>query len=154
LISQFEDVKEVVTNLRNIRKNREIPPRERLKLLVRKSSGGEYPARFDPVIVKLAHLSDVEVIREDPGDTVSFIVKNVEYFVPVGSLLNKADEIAKLEAELDYTRGFLESVQKKLNNEQFVRNAPGAVVEKEQQKLDDARAKIGVLTATLGRLKS
>ncbi len=94
------------------------------------------------MIRKLANLSGVEMVSEDPGDTVSFIVKNVEYFVPVGGLMNKDEELAKLKEERAYTRGFLDSVMKKLDNESFVQNAPPPVVEKERQKMDDALEKI------------
>jgi len=154
MISRFEDVKEVVTNVRSIKKDKNIPPRELVKLLVRGSENGNYPINLETVIAKLANLSKVDKVTEDPGDTISFIVKNVEYFVPVGDLLDEGEEIARLEAELEYTRGFLKSVGKKLENERFVQNAPQQVVEKEQQKMADAEAKIGVLEIQIDKLKS
>jgi valyl-tRNA synthetase len=78
----------------------------------------------------------------------------VEYFVPVGTGVDAGEEIERLEAELEYTRGFLESVQKKLDNERFVNHAPAAVVAKEKQKLEDATGKIRVLAAQIEKLKS
>ena len=77
----------------------------------------------------------------------------MEYFIPVGNLVNPEEEIERLESELDYTRGFLTSVQKKLSNENFVRNAPAQVVEKERQKMNDAAAKITVLESQIEKLK-
>ncbi len=112
-----------------------------------------YHTRFEPVIAKLANLSEVALVSEDPGDTISFIVKNVEYFVPVGDMVNMEEEAAKLESELEYTRGFLISVRKKLDNESFVQNAPANVVEMERQKLADAEAKVTVLEAQIARMK-
>ncbi len=153
LIKQFEDIKEVVTNVRNIRRDKNIPPREAVNLLVRAASYDNYHKRFDPVVVKLANLRDLQVVGEDPGNTISFIVKNVEYFVPVGDLVDREEEAAKLEAELEYTRGFLISVRKKLENKRFVQNAPAQVVETERQKLSDTEAKISVLEAQIARIK-
>jgi len=153
LIKQFEDVKEIVTQIRSIRKDKNIPPKEGLQLMVRSSESGSYHERFDPVIAKLANLADIGQVDEDPGNTVSFIVKNVEYYVSVGDLVNVEDEIAKLEAELEYTHGFLKSVQKKMSNERFVQHAPEQVVEKERQKMADAEGKISVLEAQIKKLK-
>jgi valyl-tRNA synthetase len=124
----------VVTTIRSIRKEKNIAPKESLKLMVRTSLGAVYHSHLEPVITKLANLSEVEVISGEPENAVSFIVKNVEYFVPVGNLVNAEEEIAKMEEELKYTRGFLNSVQKKMSNERFVQNAPAAVVDKEKLK--------------------
>jgi valyl-tRNA synthetase len=152
MIKGFEDVKEVVTHVRSIKKDKNIPPKELVKLLVRSTENGNYRSELEPVIEKLANLLAVEVVGEDPGDTISFIVKNVEYFVPVGDLLDAGAELTKLETELEYTRGFLKSVSKKLENKHFVQNAPPQVVEKERQKMADAEAKIGVLESQIDRL--
>ncbi len=81
-------------------------------------------------------------------------MKNVEYFVPVGLNVNPEEELAKLEEELSYTKGFMTSVQKKLANERFVQNAPQQVVEKEKQKMADAEGKIAVLKAQINKLKA
>ncbi len=154
LIGQFEEVKEVVTGIRGIRKDKNIPPREKIKLLVRSSANGTYHSRLEPVILKLANLSHTERVSDEPADAVSFIVKNVEYFVPVGDMLDRGEELKKMEAELEYTRGFLTSVRKKLDNERFVQHAPEAIVENERQKLADAEGKIAVLEAQINRLRS
>jgi valyl-tRNA synthetase len=153
LIAGFEDLKGVVTQVRSIRKDKDIAPKEALELLV-KPNGKGYNSSLESLTVKLAHLSGVRIVENDPGDTVSFIVKNVEYFVPVGSLVDPEEEAKKLEADLDYTRGFLASVSKKLSNERFVNNAPEAVVGKERQKAADAEARIKVLEAQLARIRN
>ncbi len=152
-IKHFDDVKEVITQVRSIRKDKNISPREAMELLVRPSENAHYYKELEPVVVKLANLSKIELVGEDPGDSISFIVKNVEYFVPVGQNVNPEEELAKLEEELKYTLGFMSSVQKKLSNQRFVQNAPEQVVEKERQKMADAEGKIGVLEAQIARLK-
>ena len=154
LLGQFEDMKEVVTQVRSIRKDKNISPRELLELMVRSSENGNYEESLQPVIKKLANLSQVIQVTEDPGDSISFIVKNVEYFVPVGNMVDAVEEIAKMQAELEYTEGFMQSVKKKLSNERFVQNAPAQVVDKERQKLDDAEVKAGVLKAQIEKLKA
>ncbi len=150
----FEEIKAVVTAIRSVRNEKNIAQKEPLTLLVRPSEGSKYRKHLEPVIVKLANLSGVEMISEEPPLTVSFIVKNVEYFIPVGDMVNAEEELAKLEEELRYTRGFLLSVEKKMSNERFVQNAPGEVVEKEKQKMADARGKIAVLEAQIQKIKA
>jgi len=154
LLEQFETVKEVVTNIRSIRKDKNLAPKEALSLMVRSSNGSNHHTHLEPVIKKLANLKGVEVISGEASGAISFLVKNVEYFVPVGDLVNVEEEIAKLEEKLQYTVGFLGSVEKKMNNERFVQNAPAAVVEKEKQKMADAREKIKVLEAQIKKLKA
>ena len=127
--------------------------KENLVLLVRPSENSSYHHDLETVVLKLANLENVKQVDEDPGDTISFIVKNVEYFVPVGQNVNPEEELAKLEEELSYTKGFLSSVQKKLANERFVQNAPVQVVEKEKQKMADAEGKVAVLEAQILKLK-
>ncbi len=154
LIGQMEAIKEVITHVRSIRKDKNIPPREGLRLMVRTSSGAAYHSHLESVIIKLAKLSGVEMVQEEPASAVSFMVKNVEYFVPLEGLVDTAEEIEKLEAEVEYTRGFLVSVQKKMSNERFVQHAPAQVVEKERQKMSDAESKIAVLEAQITKLKA
>jgi valyl-tRNA synthetase len=149
----FEEIKEVVTNIRSIRKEKNIAPKEALKLMVRSSEGSKYRTYLEPVIIKLANLTEVALIKEEPEAAVSFIVKNVEYFVPVGTLVDPGEELKKLEEERAYTLGFLKSVEKKLGNERFVQHAPDQVVEKERQKLADAEGKIAVLEAQIKKLR-
>ncbi len=149
----FEEIKEVITAIRSIRKKKNIAQKEALILMVRSSEGSKYREYLEPVIIKLANLSAVEFITEEPEGAASFIVKNVEYFVPVGDMVDAAEELKKLEEELAYTLGFLKSVQKKMSNERFVQNAPAQVVEKEQQKMSDAEGKVAVLEAQIEKLK-
>jgi valyl-tRNA synthetase len=149
----FEEVKEVISAIRSIRNEKNIAPKESLQLMVKAVKGSKYREYLEPVIVKLANLSGVHMVTEEPENAVSFIVKNVEYFVPVGGMVDAAEELLKLEEELSYTRGFLRSVEKKLGNERFVQNAPSQVVEKERQKLADAEGKISALETQIKKLK-
>ena len=109
-------------------------------------------ADFDPVIQKLGNLSSLSYVDEKVSGALSFRVRSNEYFIPVEVSVDPAEEKAKLEAELSYTKGFLQSVQKKLSNERFVNNAPEQVIQNERKKEADALARIEVLEASLQAL--
>ena len=151
LLEEFERVKQVITSIRNIRNEKQIPVKESLPLFYRVNEG-DFFTSFEPVISKLANISDFTEVKEKPEGAVSFIVKNIEYYLPVGDRINLEEEKKKLENELTYTRGFLESVMKKLNNERFVQSAPEAVVQKEKEKKADAENKIAALVAQLSQM--
>ena len=100
---------------------------------------------LDAIIAKLGNLSAVKNITEKPTGAFSFMVKANEYFIPLGDKIDVAAEIEKLQKELDYTTGFLKMVEGKLSNEKFVQNAPQQLVDNEQKKRVDAKAKIKIL---------
>ncbi len=83
---------------------------------------------------------------------LTFRVKSNEYFIPIGGAIDVDAEIKKIQDELNYTKGFLQSVQKKLSNERFVNNAPEQVVAIEKKKAADAKAKIETLEKSLASL--
>jgi len=150
LLERIELVKEVVSSIRNIRKQHNIPNKEALALKV--IADGNYHAEFDPMLSKMAGLSGIETVTDKLPDAASFIVKTTEYFVPLGDKIDPAEELAKLKAELEYLEGFLASVLKKLSNERFVQNAPAKVVETEYAKRNDAEAKIKAIRERIARL--
>ena len=82
----------------------------------------------------------------------SFIIKNYEFFIQLNDEFDKAAEIDKLKKELGYNKGFLKSVENKLKNENFVKNAPEAVVNIEKQKIIDVKQKIESLKKSISEL--
>jgi valyl-tRNA synthetase len=144
LIDKFEYVKEIIANIRTIRKEKNIPFKDKLNLHI-KADASSYNANFDELLIKANNLETLQIITEKPANSMSFIVKAIEYFVPVGDLVNNEEEIKKLTIELDYAKGFLTSVMKKLSNERFVQNAAPAVIELERKKQADAEMKIKAL---------
>ena len=108
---------------------------------------------FDQVIAKLCNLSTISYVNEKIPNAASFIVKSTEFYIPVSSKVDKETEINKLLEELNYTRGFLISVLKKLENERFISTAPSEVVEKEKKKKADAENRIKVIEIQLMDLK-
>ncbi len=144
LLSGFEDVKEAVSGIRKIRKEKNIPNKEVLTLRVQAGDKG-FDAKFNTVLVKLGNLSELSMVEEEVKGAASFRVKSTNFYIPLEGFIDVGEELKKLEEELKYTKGFLTSVMKKLSNERFVNNAPVAVVEKERAKQADAEAKIKVL---------
>ena len=105
------------------------------------------------IIKKLGNIDKLTYTRAKVDGALSFRVKSNEYYIPISSdNINVEDEINKLKEELDYTEGFLRSVQKKLSNERFVNNAPEQVVANEKKKEADALAKIETLKSSLASL--
>ena len=152
MIARFEDVKEVVAGLRTIRTKNNIPNKDQLELSVMPGDKGFAP-EFNPVLVKMGNLSSLNIVTEEVKSAASFLVKSTTYYVPMGGTIDVEEELLKLNAELVYTNGFLNSVLKKLSNERFVSSAPEAVVAVERAKQADAEAKIKVLEEQIAGLK-
>lgn len=152
LVEQFVNVEDAITGLRNVRKEKNIANKETLHVAVLPGEKGYSPV-FDAVLRKMGNLSELEVVSEKVDGALSFRVKSTEYYIPLGDLVDVEEEIAKIEEELKYTRGFLTSVMKKLGNERFVSGAPEQVVAIERKKQADAEEKIKLLEERLASLK-
>ena len=152
LINQFEAVKEAVSGIRNMRKSNNIPMKDTLELSVLPGEKG-YDPRYDPVLLKMGNLTQIDEVKEEVKGAASFRVFSSTFFVNLGEHVDVETELKKLEEELQYTKGFLNSVMKKLANERFVSNAPEAVVHKERVKQADAEAKIKTLEDQITSLK-
>ncbi len=150
LLARFESVKEVIGGIRTIRLHKNIAQKEALQLEV---IGPNPVAGFNSVIAKLCNLSDIREVAGKAEGAASFLVGTTEYAVPLGSLINVEEELKKLEADLKYQEGFLQSVLKKLGNEKFVSKAPAAVIEMERKKQADAETKIAALKESIAALK-
>ncbi|PID94414.1 MAG: valine--tRNA ligase [Bacteroidetes bacterium] len=148
LLQQFEVASETIQFVRSIRKEKNIPFKEALALFV-KPNEEERLATFDPVITKLCNLSEITYVTEKVEDALSVVLHSVEYYIPLAENIDVEAEIAKLEEELSYAKGFLQSVEKKLSNERFVKNAPEKVVMMERKKQEDALKKIDAIESQL-----
>ena len=154
LIVQFEEMKQIVSGVRAIRQSKNISPREPLPLQVigaAKNGVTSIPA-LASIIEKLAGLSQIENVAEKGEGTQAFLVGTDEYAVPLGSLIDADAEREKAETEIKRLQGFMAGIEKKLQNERFVQNAPAQVVELERKKLADAQSKIAALEATIKSL--
>ena len=153
VLKRFDQEREVIIAVRSERQNKNIPPREKISLLVKKNYGHQPDTRFDPIVVKLCNLDRLEYVEEKAEGSSTFIVGSTEFYIPLSENVDVAGEIDKLQKELDYARGFFRSVMGKLGNASFVNNAPGKVVEMEKKKAADAEGKIRVLEQQIETLK-
>lgn len=151
LILGFSFAQEVVSGIRNIRKEKNISFKDSIGFSI--INNEKVLPIFDEVIKKLGNLGHIEYVSEAVDGALTYRVKSNEYFIPISGSINVEEEITKLTDELNYTEGFLKSVQKKLSNERFVSGAPEQVVASEKKKEADALAKIETLKASLASLQ-
>ncbi|CEN43994.1 valine--tRNA ligase [Capnocytophaga canis] len=151
ILAEFETAAEVISGIRTVRKEKNIPFKEEMPLSVLNNE--QTATTFDVIITKLGNLSELKYVNQKVEGAISFRVKSNEYFIPMQGNINVEEEIKKLEEELKYTQGFLASVEKKLSNEKFVSSAPEKVVEMERKKQADALAKIETIQQSLKNLK-
>jgi len=151
IIKHFDVVMEVITNIRNIRKQKNISPKEKLEVF-EKVNQGEIIKTYDGIIVKLCNLSNFSYVNAKVDGAISFVLKHAEYYVPLSQNIDVAAEKERLAKDLDYNKGFLKSVQLKLANEKFVANAKPEMVENEKKKLADAESKIKAIEEQLAGL--
>ena len=150
-VNEFETTKEIISQIRNYRKEKNISFKTSLDLyyLPHKNS----PKNIE-IIKKIASINKLEESSKENFEMVnSFIIKNHEFFIPLDGGFDKDAEIEKLKKELDYNEGFLKSVENKLKNENFVKNAPDAIVKIEKQKVSDTKSKIKSLQKSISELR-
>ena len=150
ILNQFDAAAEIITGIRNIRKQNNIANKVNLDLSIK--NNGEHDSTFDAVLIKMGNLSQLAYTTEKIPNAYSFIAQNSEFFIPFGDDIDLEAERKKLEEELVYAEGSLNIVRKKLSNERFVNNAPEAVVASERKKESDALSKIQILTEKLATL--
>jgi len=151
LVTDIENVKQIVSGVRMVRNQKNIVPKEQLDLQV---VGQNNYTEFNAVISKMANLSAINVVDEKDATASSFMVGTDEFAVPVGDMIDVDAEIQKMEAQLQHLEGFLAGVMKKLSNERFVANAPEQVVALERKKQSDSEEKIAALKESIAALKA
>ncbi len=150
-LKEFEVVKEVISNIRNIRKTKNISFKNTIDLKV--IDHEKIAESLNTVISKMGNIKTFETVNQPQNNAISFRIKSNEYFIPMDGHIDVEEETKKLEKELEYNQGFLKAVEKKLNNKRFVDNAPEKVVALEKQKQADALAKIEAIQEQLNNLK-
>lgn len=150
VLDSFTKGEEVIINIRNVRKQNNIANKVKMDLFIKKNN--EIDSSFDSVIVKMGNLSLLEYAETAISNANSFIVNSNEYYIPFGDSIDIEAEKAKLQEELEYTKGFLNSVQKKLQNEKFMAGAPDQVVVMERKKEAEALSKIAILEEKIASL--
>jgi len=150
LLNGFDASSEIITNIRNIRKQNNIANKVKIDFSIKLNA--EFDKTFETVIAKMGNVDQLQYTDDKVSNSFSFIVKNNEFFIPFGEEVDIEAEKEKINGELEYAKGSLAIVQKKLSNERFVNNAPEAVVEGERKKEADAINKIKILEEKLAEL--
>jgi valyl-tRNA synthetase len=155
LITQVEQAKEAVTKVRETRSAKGIKYMDQLKLSTIAGSETEALAKNEglrAIIERMANLESLQISTREPDNSIAFLVGNDTFYLELNQEVDTAAEIERITADLEYTKGFVASVEKKLSNERFVNNAPAAVVDRERQKMADGLAKIKSMEEELARL--
>jgi valyl-tRNA synthetase len=150
LLDRFEQAKQVVTEIRSVRKSKNIGPREPLTV---EAVGSNPLSALDSVVLKMAGLEEIVIVPAKSEGTAAFMVGTQEYAVRLGGLIDVEAELKKMEAELQHLEGFLKGVNAKLANENFVAHAPAAVIDNERKKQADATQKIATIKESIAALK-
>jgi len=150
IIKEFKFIFEVITSIRSVRKKQNISFKESIELSVLNKE--KFTKKYDSIIKKLCNINIFTYVDNEINNAISFRVKTNTYFIPLATKFDVQEEIIKLEDELDYNIGFLNSVEKKLSNKNFVDNAPENVIEIEKKKKSDAMAKIQLLRESIDKL--
>lgn len=149
LLQNFETAKAVITNIRNVRLQKNIPNKNALTLYYKGDTNTEYHA----LISKIANIESIQAWQQETDvPTVNFLVGTTEWIIPMGDMIDTEAEIKKIEADIKYYEGFLTGVMKKLANEKFVANAKPEVVALERKKQADATSKLETLKESLRKL--
>ena len=151
LIADIENVKLVVSGVRTVRNQKNIPPKDALEL---QAIGANNYSEYDCVITKMANLNAINIASEKDATAATFMVGTDEFAIPLGDMIDVEAEIAKQEAQLKHLEGFIAGVKKKLSNESFVAHAPEAVVALERKKQSDSEEKIAAIKEALASLRN
>ena len=150
-INDFETLQKIISGIRNIRKKYQISFKESLNLSV--VNNDNFSKNYDSIIKKICNIKDINYVDSEIKDALSFRVESNIYSLPFEKEIDFDDEIKKIKEDLDYQKGFLKSVNSKLENKRFTDNAPDSIVQNEIKKKNDAISKISVLEERLKKLE-
>jgi len=151
LLSEVEIIKLVITQIRNIRKSKQIPDKEKLELSVKENSGIVYK-NYEQVITRLGNISALTIVNDKISGSVNFMATIDEFYIPFTENLDPISERIRLQKEKEYLTGFLNSVNSKLGNERFMSNAKPGIIQVELKKKADAEAKLKILEENISAL--
>lgn len=152
LLKDVEFIQELVTGLRNFRASKNILKKDSIEVSIKTDKDPQFYTTYDAIIKKLANVSSIELVSEKIEGAFSIVIGSDEFFIPLGDSIDIEAEKEKIVKEIDYTKGFLKGVDKKLSNERFVAGAPEQVIANERKKKEDAEAKLKTLEESLASL--
>ncbi len=155
LLKEVEFTQSVISNIRDIRNQNQLKPKEQLTVFMQTTDAGKAflnNENLNALLMRLGYLASIELTETEPESTVAFIAGAEKFYVKIEKEIDVEAEKIRLTAELERAKKFLIGVNKKLGNERFVNNAPEAVINKERQKLADGEARVKSLEESLASL--
>ncbi len=151
ILKQGELLKEVITALRDVRVKNQLKPKDEIKLHIQTQQEGSYSS-FKSILAKQVNATEISFVKDAVANSINIVIQKDKFFIETEKELDTAAQKEQLLKDLDYQKGFLLSVEKKLSNERFVQNAKPEVVEVEKKKKADAEAKIKAIEESLAAL--
>ncbi|MEO6682339.1 MAG: class I tRNA ligase family protein, partial [Ginsengibacter sp.] len=145
-------LKELITTLRDARNKINLKPKETISLFIETSDEKSYEV-FQSILVKQVNADSLSFNQKIDDPTVTLVVGNEKIFVKCAIEIDTEAQREQLLKDLNYYKGFLMSVEKKLNNERFMLNAKPEIIDLEQKKKHDAEEKINLLEVSLQALR-
>jgi len=150
-LGQGKLLKEVTTALRDVRIKNQLKQKEEIKLHIQTSEQSAYNS-FKSILAKQVNASEINFVSDAVAGSISSVVQKDKFFIETENELDTSAQKDQLKKDLEYQKGFLLSVEKKLGNERFVQNAKPEVIEIERKKKADAEAKIKAIEESLASL--
>ncbi len=146
-------LKEVITAIRDARNKNQLKPKDTIKLHILTENKDTYQA-IESILFKQVNAESVSYTSANVANSITVVVQKDKFFIETTAVLDTASQKEQLQKDLDYLKGFLISVEKKLSNEKFVQNAKPDVIEIERKKKADAEEKIKVIEESLQGISS
>ena len=151
ILAEGSLLKEVISGIRDARNKNQLKPKETIKLHIQTENNTSYK-KLEPVLTKQVNAETIDYTSNAVPNSITLVVQKDKFFIETTTVLDTSTQKEQLQKDLDYLKGFLASVDKKLSNERFVQNAKPEVIETERKKKADAEAKIKVIEESLQTL--
>lgn len=148
ILNEGKLLKEVITGIRDARNKAQIKPKEQVKIHIITQNKEVYNT-INALVAKQINAGNISFVQAAVANTICTVIGHDQFYIETEQPVNSGSQKEDLLKELEYLKGFLVSVEKKLSNERFVQNAKTEVVEMEQRKKEDAINKIRVIEESL-----
>ncbi|MFN8290975.1 MAG: valine--tRNA ligase [Chitinophagaceae bacterium] len=144
-------LKEMITAIRDARNKNQLKPKDTIRLHIQTAHKEVYVSIAD-ILARQVNAEMISYTGTSVPNSITVVVQKDKFFLETTAVLDTSSQKEQLQKDLDYLKGFLVSVEKKLGNERFVQNAKPEVVEAEKKKKADAEARIRVIEESLASL--
>ena len=151
IIQEGEKLKEIISSIRDVRNKNGLSPKIKLTVHIQTTDKNLYN-KFGTLIEKIANIYPILFTNSEVANAVSQLIQTDKIFLETGVQIDTESEKKKIQEEIEYYKGFIASVEKKLGNEKFVANAKPEIIENERKKMADGQSKLQSLQESLSKL--